>query len=337
MVLSAAVSTAAYSQTGSMDEMLQQGIALHDNGDYAGAVAKYQEALKLDQKNPVLNYELAMTYSAMNDLPNAIRHCNLVIKNKDAAPDVKAQAHGTKGNALDMQGKPEQAIKEYKKAIALVPNYYLLHYNLGLTQYNQKNYNEAEQTLMQAVQLNPGHASSHLLLGYTKQNQGKRVHSLLALYNFLLLEPNSERAASAYQELRQMQQQGVSKTGDKSINVNLNLLQGESDEFSAAEMMLSLSQAAAITEKEAGKTEEEVFYESARSLFSILGELKEDKSGFWWDFYVNFFYSMAQTENVEAMSYYISQSNGREAIASWLDTHEEQVEKLATWYQNHNR
>ncbi|AKD01851.1 tetratricopeptide repeat protein [Pontibacter korlensis] len=337
ILLSMAVSGAAHAQTDSMDDMIKQGIELYDQGDYAGAVAKYEEALKLDKKNPVLNYELAMAYAAMNDLPNAIKYSEVVIKGKGVRPDLRAQAHGTKANSLDLQGKPDQAVKEYKKAIALAPDFYLLYFNLGLTLYNQQKYAEAEEALVKAVQLNSGHASSHLLLGYTKQSQGKRVQSLLALYNFLLLEPSSTRAADAYQELRKMQQQGVSQSGDKSINVNISLPKGEEDEFSAAEMMISLSQASAMTEKENGQTEEEAFYESSRLLFSILGELKKDKNSFWWNYYVDFFYNLVQSEHVEAMTYYISQSSGNETASAWLEEHPEKLDQLAAWYQDYNR
>ncbi len=332
-----AMAFTASAQSSKLDELIEEGIALYDIGNYAGAVSSYKEALKLDKKNPTVNYELAMTYGAIGDYGNAVKYSNEVLKLKNANPGLKAQAYGIKGNALDMQGKPQQAISAYEEAIKLAPNNYMVYYNLGLTQYKLKNYAAAEQALIHAVQLNPNHASSHLLLGYTKQNQGKRTQSLLALYNFLLLEPTSERAATAYQEVRQMQQQGVTKgEGGKTMTINVGIPKGD-DEFSAAEMMISLSQATALSDENKGKTEEEGFYNSTRSLFSILGELKEDKSSFWWDYYVDFFYSMKNAGNVEAMSYYVSQSSGKEAVANWLQEHQEQVAQLSSWYENYKR
>jgi len=334
LLLALTAATTGNAQTNRTDDLLNKGIALYDDGNYKAALAQYLQALKSDRRNPTVNYELSLTYFALNDLPNTIHHSDAVIKSLNASPEIKAQAHVNKGSALDITGHPDQALKEYRKAAKLYPEYQMAYYNMGLTLYNQQKYSEAEQALVKAVQLKPGHSSSHLLLGYTKQAQHQRVQSVLALYNFLLLEPSTERAAVAHKTLLRMQQEGVSKGDGNAVNIMVSSDKIVDNPFSAAELMLSMMQASNTVEAKDGKTSEQLFYENTTSFFNILGELKEDQQDFWWRYYVEFFHEMTLDKNVEAFSYYIGQSDASKA---WVKEHPDQVEQLTHWYQNYKR
>lgn len=334
LLLLGTTTATTYAQTSPLEDQISKGITLYDDGNYQAALAQYQEALQHNKRNPELNYELSLTYFALKDMPNTIRHSTTVIKSLNASPELKAQAHVNRGSALDITGKPEQAIKEFRKAIKLDPTYQMAYYNMGLTLYNQKKYIEAEQALVKAVQLKPGHSSSHLLLGYTKQAQHQRVQSLLAFYNFLLLEPKTERAASAFKTLQQMQQEGVSKGDGNAMNIMVSADKLDDNPFSAAELMLSMMQASNSIEAKEGKTPEQLFFENTQSFFNILGELREDKQDFWWSYYVEFFHEMSLDKNVEAFSYSIVPS---EASKSWINEHPDQVEQLYNWYRNYKR
>lgn len=316
---------------------IQKGIALYDEGNLDLAIQEFEQALALNPKNPAANYELALTYLAQKKLDKAIDYCDRVIKAK-AAPALKAQAYCNKGSALDMQGKPDEAIAAFKKAIKTQPDYQLSYYNLGLTYYNTKNYTGAEEMLIKAVQLNPHHPSSHLLLGYTKQAQNLRVQSLLALYNFLLLEPSSERAATAFNEVQQMHQKGVQQREGGGLNITVGLPQKGDNGFSSAELMLSMSQVTnAEIKKQIDVTPDQLFYNNTKALFSVLSELKKDHKDFWWTYYVGFYADLAASDNMEAFSYYISQSNADEHTARWLQENEAKIDRLADWYQQVKR
>ncbi|GAB3532720.1 hypothetical protein GCM10027443_16940 [Pontibacter brevis] len=319
-----------------VEDLTEKGIRLYDEGKYKAAIEQYKQALKLDPKSPEANYELALAYFALKDMPLAIHYSDIVIKLRIAEPELRAEAHVNKGNALDVEGKQEKAIKEYYKAIKLAPNHYLAYYNLGLTHYNQKQYNEAEQMLTKALQLRPNHSSSHLLLSYTKQAQKQRVQSILPLYNFLLLEPNTERTAAAYELLQQMQREGVSKGTGNSVSLTVSADKRNDNTFAAAELMLSMLQASNTVDAQHDKTPEQLFYENTEAFFNTLGELRKEKEDFWWSYYVEFFHEMALDKNVEAFSHYISQSKSK-ASENWLQQNPEKVEQLTGWYQNYKR
>jgi tetratricopeptide (TPR) repeat protein len=334
ILLGMAVTGTGYAQALSAEEKMEKGMLLYDSGNYTAALETYQEALKQDGGNPEILYEMSLAYFALGDMDNTIRYSDAVVKKRGASPRLRAQALVNKGSALDIQEKPEQAVKVYQKAIKLDAGYYMAYYNLGLTLYNQKNYKQAESALLKTVQLNPSHSSSHLLLGYIKQAQKQRVQSLLAFYNFLLLEPKTERASVAFSQLQRMQQEGVSKGDGNAINIMVSADKLDDNPFSAAELMVSMMQGANTLEAKEGKTREQLFFENTQSLFNILAELKKDREDFWWSYYVDFFHEMSLDKNVEAFSYYINPSVESQ---TWLNEHPDKVEQLTNWHRNYKR
>lgn len=320
-------------QSGEVEQLVKEGIEQYDNGDYKAAIATYKKALKLDKESTLVNYEIAMAYFAQEDYEKAIEHSDVVI---DAKADLIEESYIIKGSALDLLGKPKEAIKAYNKAIKDYPKSHLLCYNLGLTYYKMKDFKEAEDAVQKALKNNPEHASSHLLLGYMMSESGQRAKSLLALYNFLLLEPGGKRGATAFEVLMEETNKGVKKGDDNTINITLSD-NGQSDDFMAAELMLSLLAASGDLEENKEKTEYELFTSNIESFFAVLGELGEDKNGFWWDFYVDFFYTMKNEGHVEAFSYYIAQSKEDTQIGTWLEANTAKFEAMSNWYAGYER
>jgi tetratricopeptide (TPR) repeat protein len=322
-------------QTTDHDHYVDEGVKLYDKGDYKGAIEQYKKAIDLDKKSPIANYEIASTYFALKDYDKAIEHSDRVIS---AGKKYVDQAYIIKGSALDMSGKGKEAIKVYKKAVKEYPENHLLFFNLGLTAYKIQEYKDAEEALQKGLAIKPTHASSHMLIGFLMSDQGKRTKSLLALYNFLLLEPTGSRAESVLKVLNQQLKKGVSKTSGNSINITLPASDDKGDaDWQAAEMMISILEATKSIEKNEGKTEEQLFADNTKSLFLTLGELKKDSKGFWWNFYVDFFDDMAKKEQVEAFCYYIIQGKEDKTISAWLSANKDKTDALARWYKGYER
>lgn len=324
-----------HAQTNDHDHYVDEGIKLYDKGDYKGAIEQYTKALGEDKKSAIANYEIASTYFALKEYDKAIDHSERVIS---AGKKYVDQAYIIKGSALDMSGKGKEALKVYKKAVKEYPDNHLLYFNLALTAYKIQEYKDAEEALQKGLVIKPTHASSHMLLGFLMSDQGKRIKSMLALYNFLLLEPTGSRAGNALKLLDQQLKKGVSKTSGNSINITLSPSDDKGDaEWQAAELMISLLEASKTIEKNEGKTEEQLFADNAKSLFTTLGELKKESKGFWWNYYVDFFDDMAKKEQVEAFSYYITQGREDKVISAWLSANKDKTDALARWYKGYER
>ena len=211
-----------------------------------------------------------------------------------------------------------------------------MHYNLALTSYNQNDGKQTEKSLEEALKVNPNHSSSHLLLAYVMNDKGSRVRTLLALYNFLLLEPNSKRSAKAYDMLTKLMHKGVTKSGDNTINISVDNSK-DSDEFRAADLLVSMLEASRNLEENEKKSDEQMFVENSDSFFKILGELEKKNRGFWWKFYIDFFNDLSKAKHTEALCYYISQSADKEVVKTWLGDNKSKVKDFSDWYSNYKR
>ncbi|MCB0382925.1 MAG: tetratricopeptide repeat protein [Psychroserpens sp.] len=312
-----------------INSLVEKGIILHDEGKFEEAIETYKKALEIDPKSSLVNYEISLSYFYNKDYQKAIKHCDIVLKNKDQH---QKEAYITKGSSLDNLGKTKASIKLFKKAIKDYEDV-LLYYNLALNYYKQEDFENAEEIVTKGIALDSSHSSSHLILAYINYNNNKRTQSLLNLHYFLFLEPNSRRSPEAGKLIQEMMRSNVSQDPDKPNTINISLVfPGEDNEFRSAEMMLSLLEASKMTEKNKDKTEDELFIDNTRSFFNILGELNSDeKKSIYWDIYIPFFYNIAQSEHMDAYCYYVMQSVNPYATA-WFEVNKDQLDAFDAWF-----
>lgn len=302
------------------NNFITEGIKMYDRGDFEGALEMYKKALVSNPASVQAQYEIASAYLQLKDYNNAIKYSDkVIVANKDYVD----QAYILKGTAYDYLQKPLEAANTYKQAIKKFPKNQLLHYNLALTSFNLKEYTVTEEALQRSLKLNPLHANSHFLLGLSMITRGKRVQGILALYNFLLLEPKSKKSASVLQTLEEEWKRSFAKAGANK----------ETDEFYTAELMLNTLEAARNNEANKDKPAITFFTENSNTFFTILGESKKDKKGFWWNFYVDYFYTLAKNNHTEALCRYITQSKDN-SYDSWLQDKEnlKKMEAFSDWY-----
>lgn len=308
-----------------INAILKEGIALHDAGKYDEAIKTYEKGLELEPNAQILYYEIAYANYAKGNHKAAIKKAKKAIK---LGGKNTANAYILLGNTQDIMGKPKKAVKTFKKAIKEYPDSYLLQYNLGLTSFNLNELEQAETALIEAASINPAHASSHYLLGFTKMNQERNVQALLAFTFFLLLEPDSKRAENALKSTENIL--GIHKKVEETntVYLSLNALQDES-EFSTAEVMLSLSNASIKmkTDSMTNVTEEEKFHIALEKIYAFLKESKKDQDDFWWSFYVDIYTDILEHDHFETFCYFITQQKEGEVFL-WLEKNEDKVKAM---------
>lgn len=325
------LATASFGQS-TIDSLVQIGKEYHEHGYYEDAIKKYQEALAIDPTSALVHYEASVSYLSAKDYDNAIKYSSKAI---DLDDQYALQVYVVKGSALGYQGKTKKSIKLFKKGIRKFGNHYFFYYNLGYNYYHLKHYQKAEEALVKSININPHHASSHLLLGYVMHDLHKTTQSLLSLHYFLLLEPDSERAETAYHLLMQQFGGYVRKDVSEPNQINISLNANMDSEFGAAEMMVSMLEASKSLEENTGKSESELFIKNTESFFKILGELKKkDNNGFHWEYYVPFFYDIVQSGHLDTYCYYIRQASSEEGVR-WLQDNIEKVEQFDKWLKEY--
>jgi tetratricopeptide (TPR) repeat protein len=317
-----------------LENLVKIGIDFHEKGEYQSAIEIYQKALVVDPNSALANYEIAMTYMHTRDYESCVKHSDQVI-NLDG--EYVLPAYVTKASCLDYLGRTDESISLFKTGLRKFGDHYLLYYNLGFDYYKINEIKEAEEAFINAIHSNTGHASSHLLLGYLMNDLHNRAQSLMCLYYFLLLEPASARAKEAYELLLNQYSAQVARDKDNPDQIKILLDPDTDREFGTANMMISMLEVSRTTELNEGKSEEDLFIENTQSFFTILGELKKKKNrGLWWEFYIPFFYEIANSDHVDSYCYYISQASS-EISQKWIESHAEKLNQFINWLQGYQK
>ncbi|MEM6262478.1 MAG: tetratricopeptide repeat protein [Bacteroidota bacterium] len=315
-----------------VEALINEGVRYHDQGEYDKAIETYQKALSIDPQSALANYEIALTYFEKEDYANTVKHSDVVLNQKG---DYMIPAYLINGSALDLQGRTKESIKLFKKAIKKTDGHYLIYYNLALNYFNLKDIDNAEEYVIKAIEKNPRHPSSHIMLAVIHDQRGNSVQSLMASHYYLLLEPGSQRSETALKMLQQNFSGNV--TQGKGNNINIMLSSDSDSEFMGAELMISMLEVSKTLDENKDKSEDELFIENTKAFFSVLGETKEKgREGIWWSFYVPFLYELAKSDHMETYCMFITQS-GNENSEKWLVENEQKVKAFEAWLEKNQK
>jgi len=103
------------------------------NQDFKGALADYNQALKIDDLDPHLWLNRGMTREKLNDLTGAFSDYTQAIELKESF----ANAWVNRGNVLVKQGRFQDAVEDYTVAILHQPDYGYAYFNRGLAKHYQ--------------------------------------------------------------------------------------------------------------------------------------------------------------------------------------------------------
>jgi tetratricopeptide (TPR) repeat protein len=308
------------------EELVRLGISYHDRGDYETAIDYYGKALELAPDHPVILYETAFSYMYMGNSETAlaVAEQGIAAAERRGMRDVIPSLFDIKGSALDNLDRSAEAIEVYLTAI----NQYgasntFLYYNLGLSYYRVEKRAEAREALLHGLLLNPNHPSSNLLLGRISMEEGQKTQAFYAFCYFLLLEPNTDRSAQAYNTLLYL------LTKQEQIGLMDN------GTFTASDMVISLS--FALDDENAGKSDAEKIKAKLYYLFTSLEELKnagkiERGAGdeLYWDFYAPFFNRIAVSGYFDTLCRYIALTSDPGAD-DWIVNGREEIDGFFEW------
>ncbi len=105
-----------------------------------------------------------------------------------------ARAMNNLGSALAREGRSDEAMPLFARALEIDPNYPEAHNNLGGVYYNQSRMAEAIEQFSQAVRLKPDYSEAHLNLGLALHNRGRIDEAIEQYLQALQLKPGDPEA-----------------------------------------------------------------------------------------------------------------------------------------------
>ena len=169
------------------------GVALAQQGDQEGALARYTEALRLkpDLRNLYKAYDdMGISLGKLGRLPEAQAKFEAAIR---LEPNFTS-AHNDLGLALWQQGHPVEAEAEFREALRQQPDYVTAWLNLALALSRAGRLPEAAAAYQEAARLQPGDADTHLHLADVLAESGRLAEAEPEYRRALQLDPGSVKA-----------------------------------------------------------------------------------------------------------------------------------------------
>jgi tetratricopeptide (TPR) repeat protein len=174
------------------------GLVLQRQGKYAEALAELRTGHALGSKQPGWRYPSALwvqhglgnALQAQGKLDDAITAYRQAL---DLDPKY-TQAHISLGNALLQQRQLDDAIAAYRQALDIDPKYAPVHNNLGLALQRQGKLDDAITAYRRSLDIDPKYALAHYNLGNALYKQGQRDAAIREYRAALALDPKSALA-----------------------------------------------------------------------------------------------------------------------------------------------
>lgn len=322
------------------EQLINEGVQLHDRGEFEAAIEKYDAVLKTEPANEAARYEKSYSLMELKKYHEAAALLQDLLKNSKN-PQYRKQAYVNYGTILDFQQQGKQSLEVYNKGIKEFPDFYLLHFNKGITQISLAATADAVKSFQQALVCNPLHPSSHNALARIKANT-ERIPAVLSLLTFLLIETKGTRTEQNVALLDQLFLKGITKSenGNTNIAIDASLLDKKNkqkeDDFSTAEMMLSLLGASdKVADTLGAKTDADRLDYKLQLLIGMIDETSKKEKGFYKNFYVPLFIEMKQKGYTRTASYIVYAASGKPGVNEWLDNNKTAIDDFYGWFKSY--
>jgi len=320
----------AAAQEPSPDALYQRALALHDSGDYSGAIAIYKELLKTAPENETVRYELTYSTLAKGDTAETIR---LATEGARKPGPTQVRYFELLGNAYDAEHRTKEAVEAFKRGIKVDPSYAPIHFNLGVAYGGQQKLKDAREAFEDAIAADPRYASAQWGIAAVYAADGYRIPAILAYGRFLSLERTTQRAAAAAKGLRELVTAGVTGTSPENLQLLINPdTKKDLGDFSVLELMLSLAVAGNQLKDAAPKSDAERAADVFALFMSMLAEKAGDyKRGFIGKTYIPFYVELVKAGHATPFAYVTLAPLKMTGTNEWLAGHRAEVAALEQW------
>ncbi|MDJ0556617.1 MAG: FkbM family methyltransferase, partial [Microcoleaceae cyanobacterium MO_207.B10] len=141
--------------------LINLGLIEQTRGKLDEATQFYKYAFSLDQNNISLLYLLAKITQELNQLDEAIIYWERLVTLK---PDSALEFYGNIGNSLVQQGRFDQALNYFHRALEISPKSFQAHQAIGNLLIRQNKLFEARSEFSKALEINPSYQTAKVWL-----------------------------------------------------------------------------------------------------------------------------------------------------------------------------
>lgn len=328
----------------SVEDLVAEGVDLHDQGEFEKAIQKYKRALEIEPDHVEAVYELANTYLATRqyDLCAETARQGLAKPGSKGKGEIEPLFYSLLASCLSSSGKTRKALRIFEQGLAKYPDDRSLNFNIAVTLGNQGEPRRAIPHLQKAIEAEPSYSSPYFVLGKIYANETPSVLGIFFFMRFVSLEPDSERTTYASARIFQLLTAGVSTEGEEKITVSL------SPDFDKTDFgFLDFGRTLAVTEiyREEAKTQSKAqrFVSALDTFVKIAEELASGGKGgkatstFAWKRAVLPIFELQKRGALECFGYTLAAQADFEGAKEWLKNNPEKTRELEAALAELNR
>lgn len=145
-----------------------RGVARAERGDFEGAIAEYEAAVRFDPSDPVAYANRGAALGQLGEYDKAIADCT---RATERAPRF-AMPYTNRGCTYFNRGEYEKAIADHTEAIRLDPSLALAYYNRGNAYGQTKQYDLAVRDLTRLIEMDPRNAEAYAIRAHVCRAMG---------------------------------------------------------------------------------------------------------------------------------------------------------------------
>lgn len=196
---------------------LDEAIGLMDSGKPKDAIKIFDDLCKKYKDNYILEYERLYAYYLAGDFKRIVKEGPKLYKHPESEP----QLYQLVGNAQDVLGDPEAAVKTYDEGLKRFPNSGYLYLEKGNIHLLHKRYNEAVECYLRGVEVQPDFASNYYRLALLYAQSTEPLWAIVYGEVVCNLQPGTERAEEMGKLIYDLFQENIKIEGENKAHVTL--------------------------------------------------------------------------------------------------------------------
>ncbi len=169
-------------------ELFAEAGQLYDAGDYAGAIAKWQEFLAANPTLSAVHGNIGNAYRDLGDIEKAREAYEALLA---VEPD-NAMANYNIGEMLVEAGEIEAAMGYFEAVANTAPDDPAVYYNVAELYFNQGEMESAIRYYNRALEVDPSYLSAHMQLGFAHVRAGDIPNAILAFEKYIEIAPEGD-------------------------------------------------------------------------------------------------------------------------------------------------
>ena len=196
---------------------LDEAIGLMDSGKPKDAIKIFDDLCKKYKDNYILEYERLYAYYLAGDFKRIVKDGPKLYKHPESEP----QLYQLVGNAQDVLGDPEAALKTYDEGLKRFPNSGYLYLEKGNIHMMHQRYNEAVECYLHGVEVQPDFASNYYRLALLYAQSTEPLWAIVYGEVVCNLQPGTERAGEMGKLIYDLFQENIKIEGENKAHVTL--------------------------------------------------------------------------------------------------------------------